>query len=182
MLRQILRALPGVEPTRNPTLPRLLFHPLTDHPWGFLLWPLDIDPKLEHWLQNLWSLMGSEVLCIWMSKWQASPWPCTFSRTVSAGCCPLCLLLLWHTPQTALHRLPYGDLNKAAHSQRCWPKGLWLSLAFLNCPVAKVSFLTHIQDTSMPKCSSWEALPRLHALFCEWGNCYADQGIDFSRN
>lgn len=127
---------------------------------------------------SLWSVMGSKVLCMWLPMWQASPWPCTLSRTVSAGCCPQCFLLLWHTSQTAqaARRRP----KQAAHGQSYWPKGLWPSLTPLNCPIkGEVSSLIHIQDTSIPKFSSCEALPRLCASFCEWGTCSADQVIHF---
>lgn len=73
MLRQILRAFPGAEPTKNPTLLRLLSHTPDRLPLGLCGMPLGhLNHKLVLWLQSLWSMVGNGVLCRQTPMWRAS--------------------------------------------------------------------------------------------------------------
>lgn len=127
MLRQILSALPRAEPTRNPTVSKLILsHSLTGFPWICVL------SALGTWITNLYIDTRMSDPC-WAVECLADrcpcgqhPWPRTDSWIV---CWLLSIVLaasLAYTPECL------RALNKAAHCQRYWIRRLWLPLTLLS--------------------------------------------------
>ena len=100
--------------------------------------------SLLHWLQDPWFMRGA---------WQIDANVAVISLATCKQQNCKCLLLLWHTPQTGLHRClrrpKQGCPWPAVLAQRAPDPSQLL-------PYRRGQFLTYIQDTITLKSTSWK--------------------------